>query len=124
MLDVASELKLCGRRDPKTDILHALRSWLRGRTKERWLVVLDNVDDASFLLDPLVTSDEARHTPRRIDYIPMCDHGSVLITTRSKGEALKLVDESGMIEILPMSEDEAEKLLEDKLGQSTQGVVS
>ncbi|KAK4895819.1 hypothetical protein LTR49_028238 [Elasticomyces elasticus] len=42
------------------------------------------------------------------------------ITTRSKGEALKLVYESEMVDVLPMGEGEAETLLESKLGRSSQ----
>jgi hypothetical protein len=40
-----------------------------------------------------------------------------MITTRSKREALKLVYEDDTIDVLPISEGEAELLLESKLGQ-------
>jgi hypothetical protein len=43
----------------------------------------------------------------------------MMITTRSKREALKLLHTSRVIEVGPMSEDEAEALLEDKLGQAS-----
>ena len=83
-------------------------------------MVLDNADDASVLLEPLATPGEAAQTSqRRIDYIPSCDQGSVLITTRSKSEALKLVYNSEMVDVLPMSEDEAEALFVKKLGHSS-----
>ncbi|KAK3615630.1 hypothetical protein LTR56_026472 [Elasticomyces elasticus] len=65
---------------------------------------------------------EAQPTQRRIDYVPTCDHGSVIITTRSKGEALKLVYESEMVDVLPMGEGDAETLLESKLGRSSGGI--
>ncbi|KAK5683769.1 hypothetical protein LTR17_027226 [Elasticomyces elasticus] len=118
--DVADQLKLYGRKDPKADILQLLRNWLRDESKGKWLIVLDNADDAGFLLELPATTGEGQPVQRRIDYIPACDHGSVLITTRSKSEAVKLVDDSETIDVLPMSEGEAEALLESKLGQSSQ----
>ena len=118
--DVADQLKLPGRKNPKTDLLQLFRSWLRDENKGRWLVVLDNADNANVLLEPPATSGEAAHTSqRRIDYIPSCDHGSVLMTTRSTIEALKLVYDSEIVEVLPMSDDEAEALLVKKLGRSS-----
>lgn len=111
------QLRIYGRKDPKADILQLLCDWLRDRDKGRWLIVLDNADDASFLLDSPTTSVE-QPAQRRIDYIPSCDHGTVIMTTRSKKDALKLVYESETIDVLPMSGDEAEALLDRKLGKS------
>ncbi|KAK3616048.1 hypothetical protein LTR22_027199 [Elasticomyces elasticus] len=115
--DVADQLKLYGRKDPKANLLQLLRNWLRDEGKGRWLVVLDNADDAVLLLEPSAMSGEAESAQRRIEYIPMCDHGSVMITTRSRGEALRLVYDSETIEVLPMSKNEAEALLNSKLEQ-------
>ncbi|KAK5128140.1 hypothetical protein LTR08_004176 [Meristemomyces frigidus] len=115
--DVVDQLKIPGRKDTKADLLQLLRSWLRDEGKGSWLIVLDNADDAGFLLEPSATASGARLAQRRIDYIPSCNHGSMIITTRNKNEALKLVYESDMIDVLPMSEGEAEALLEKKLGQ-------
>ncbi|KAK3614340.1 hypothetical protein LTR22_027819 [Elasticomyces elasticus] len=116
--DVADQLKIYGRKDPKADLLQLLRNRLRDEGKGRWLIVLDNADDASFLLErPPAPPGEAQLLRRRIDSIPSCDHGSMITTTRSKREARKLVDESEIVEVKPMSEDEAEALLERKLGR-------
>nr|POF13749.1 vegetative incompatibility protein het-e-1 [Quercus suber] len=106
-----------GREDPKADILRLFRDWLRDSSKGRWLVVLDNADHAGFLLDsPGVQGDELPLS-RRIDCIPSCEHGSMMITTRSRSEVLKLlVYEADIIDVLPMSEEEADALLEAKLG--------
>ncbi|KAF2725921.1 hypothetical protein K431DRAFT_214502 [Polychaeton citri CBS 116435] len=115
--DVADQLKLFGRNNANADILQLLKIWLRDSSKGRWLIVLDNVDDADFLLDPVVVAGGAQARRRRIDCIPVCDHGSVLITTRSKIEALKLVYDSNMIDVLPMDQGDAEALLEKKFGK-------
>ncbi|KAK5718221.1 hypothetical protein LTS12_027706, partial [Elasticomyces elasticus] len=96
--DVADQLKIYGRKDPKSDLLQLLRNWLRDESKGKWLMVLDNADEVGFLLEPPATLGEARSIQQRIHYIPTCDHGLVIITTRSKREALRLVYESEMID--------------------------
>lgn len=116
--DVADQLKLYGRKDPKADLLRLLRNFLRDESKGRGLVVLDNADDAAFLLEPPARPDGAPAAPRWIDYIPPSEHGSVIVTTRSKKEALRFVYESEMVEVLPPSVAEATTLLEKKLGQA------
>ena len=49
--DVADLLEIVGREDPKANILLLLRNWLRKKSNGPWLVVLDNADNASFLLE-------------------------------------------------------------------------
>ena len=76
--------------------------------------MFDNVDDARFLVEPPVAvGSESRK--RRIEYLPVCEHGFILITTRSMDEALKLVYEGNAINILPMDDGHAETLLQRKL---------
>ncbi|KYG39576.1 hypothetical protein M433DRAFT_56287, partial [Acidomyces richmondensis BFW] len=82
--DVAHQLKIYVGKDPRTDFLLLLQNWLRDEDNGRWLIVLDNADDASFLLQPPATPGDAQPMRRRIDYIPSCEHGSMLVTTRSK----------------------------------------
>ena len=108
MRDVADLLRLHGRKDPKADVLELLRNWLRDESKGRWMIMLDNADDAGFLLEPPATTDDAQTMPRRIDYIPSCEHGLVLITMWSKSDALKLVYDSEVVDVMPMSEGEVE----------------
>ncbi|KAK4905121.1 hypothetical protein LTR49_025549 [Elasticomyces elasticus] len=117
--NVADLLKIYGRKRPNADLLRLLRNRLRDESKGKWLIVLDNADDVVFVLEPPATTGEAQLAHRCIDYIPTCNHGSVIITTRSKGKALKLVYESEMIDVLPMGEGEAETLLKSKLGRSS-----
>ncbi|KXL43513.1 MAG: hypothetical protein FE78DRAFT_152156, partial [Acidomyces sp. 'richmondensis'] len=50
--DVAHQLKIYVGKDPRTDFLLLLQNWLRDEDNGRWLIVLDNADDASFLLQP------------------------------------------------------------------------
>jgi hypothetical protein len=119
--DIANQLNICGKQEggrKEADLLLLIQKRLRRANKGDWLIVLDNADDAEFLLEPPATSNEAEPMQRRIDHFNS-EHGSIMITTRSKREALKLVHASRTIEVGPMSEDEAEALLEEKLGHAS-----
>lgn len=116
--DVADLIKLKGRSDPKAKILLLFKNWLRDNREEKWLVILDNADDADFLVAIPTDTDEDHSTQRPIDYFPSSDHGSLLITSRNKQEALKLVQRNELIQVKAMSETEAEELLDKKLGLS------
>lgn len=86
------------------------------------MLIVDNVDDARFLLDPPVngrgqpTNSEVAPKPLR-EYLPHCQSGSILITTRNKEAGLKLVEQRDIITIEPMDEAHALALFEKKLGQ-------
>lgn len=113
--DVADLTKIPGRRDPKANVFELFRNWLCDSSKGRWLLVLDNVDDAGFLLASPTATDGERQR-RLIDCLPACEHGSVLVTTRSKSEARRIVHLSQLVEVLPMQDSYAKALLEKKLG--------
>ncbi|KAH7116236.1 hypothetical protein B0J11DRAFT_443923 [Dendryphion nanum] len=125
--DIADQLKLSGRRDPQTNIFQLVHNWLRDG-KGRWLLILDNVDDARFLLDSQANShgqaadSVSSRRPLR-DYLPQCEHGSILVTTRSKEAAMKLVEQRDIIVVEPMDEAQALALFKKKLraqGDSTE----
>jgi len=84
--------------------------------------VLDNVDDAGFLFRPPDENDESgsnrfalRH---RLDYLPPCAQGSILVTSRYRAAAMRLTDECDIITVGPMEKTTAWALLGKKLGQS------
>ena len=45
--DIADQVKLAGRNDPQADVFKLVHNWLRNEKNGRWLLVLDNADDAS-----------------------------------------------------------------------------
>jgi hypothetical protein len=120
--DIADCVKIGERRDPQANIFRLVHDWLYN-CKQRWLLVLDNVDDARFLLDGEANRDgrgqttnaQAIRKPLR-EYLPHYERGSILITTRDKGAALKLVEECDIINVEPMNEAQAVTLLQKKLG--------
>lgn len=88
------------------------------------MIILDNVNDTSFLtslshsINAEATTIESANPRQLISYIPYCQHGSVLVTSRSRGTALELVKHANIIAIEPMNKKDALQLFQNKLGQS------
>ncbi|KAK5733336.1 hypothetical protein LTR17_009825 [Elasticomyces elasticus] len=121
-------LKVPGRSRPLANVFQLLRDWLYDARNGRWLIILDNLDDARFLLENPSTAGKtkttfwefkkARKAPkgeRYIDYLPTCAHGSILVTSRSRAAALHVVDEMDLVSVGLMDEQQAVELLEKKL---------
>ncbi|OCK96219.1 putative kinesin [Cenococcum geophilum 1.58] len=120
--DIADQVKLAGRKDPQADVFKLVHDWLRDERHGKWLLVLDNADSATVLSPP---SDGRKtqagggdgalgqHLSR---YLPPSRYGSVLVTSRTKQAASRLVEESDIIQIEPMHDAGAQALLEKKLG--------
>ena len=119
--DIADHLKISGRRNPRANIFKLVHDWLCDEKKGKWILVLDNVDDASFLLIAQSTGKKYQRNDGDsrgplLAYLPQSQNGSILVTTRARAAALKLVEESDIIAVLPMEELHALALLEKKLG--------
>ena len=114
--DIADRVKIPGRRDPNANIFKLVHDWLCD-SEGRWLLILDNVDDPRFLLESQGLAASSRNAPRPLrEYLPNCEHGSILITTRNREAALTLVKRRGIITIDPIDEALALALFEKKLG--------
>ena len=113
--NIAERVKIKGHTDLKADILRLFGAWLGDSQNGRWLIILDNADDASFLVDSPV-ADSGSAAPSLSDHLPMCEHGSILVTSRSKGAALQLGEDSDIIDVHPMTAEHALELLEKKIG--------
>ncbi|KAF1941182.1 hypothetical protein EJ02DRAFT_348387, partial [Clathrospora elynae] len=121
--DIADCVKIAGRRDPQANIFKLVHDWLRD-CKQRWLLVLDNVDDARFLLSGQTNGNgqgQGHTTNAQVmrkplsEYLPHCERGSILVTTRNKEAALRLVELRDIIAVEPMDESQAIELCEKKL---------
>jgi tetratricopeptide (TPR) repeat protein len=86
-------------------------SWLSDPENGQWILILDNLDDSD-LLDARQAEDSQ---PLR-EYLPRSTTGSIFITTRNRQAALKLVEFKDVINVSPMSGNDAEGLLRKKLG--------
>jgi tetratricopeptide (TPR) repeat protein len=118
--EIADQIKVRGRKDPRADVFKLVHDWLRDAKKGRWLLVLDNADDAA-VLSPTDDSSKSsssggsnlqQHLSR---YLPSSSYGSVLVTSRTKRAAMQVVEDSDIIQIEPMHDTAARALLRKKL---------
>ena len=113
--EIATNAKLSGTGDGQVDILHLVSSYLADESNGPWLLILDNADDATVLLNPSSSdagSDTVSLQRRLLDFVPRVQHGTVVITTRDRSCALKLTGYRGTpIEVLAMTLDESAELL-------------
>ncbi|QRV95747.1 kinesin light chain [Ceratobasidium sp. AG-Ba] len=77
--------------------------WL-GNQRERWLMVIDNADDPSVRLG---------------DFLPKCNHGSIVVTTRIPALAMLGQGTRPSYRVGSMTESEGRELLLRKAGRET-----
>lgn len=109
------ELQIPGRKEAGAHQFELLRNWLRDAKHGPWLLILDNVDDAKVMLGKPLGSRDGTTQGRRIDYIPPCVHGSVLVTSRYRSEALEIVRDKYIVQVEPMDEKQAITMMENRL---------
>ena len=116
------DLKVPKIADKAGNAFQLLRNWLLNSKNGKWLLILDNVDDAQFLLEPPPTAKQkaevAQHAPhhdRILEYFPASNHGSILVTSRTTDAALKVVERRAVIAVEPMGAEHAVQLLGKKL---------
>jgi tetratricopeptide (TPR) repeat protein len=115
--EIADQVKVRGRKDPQADVFKLVHDWLRDAKNGRWLLVLDNADDAA-VLSPTDDggSDSSALQQHLSSYLPSHRHGSVLVTSRTKRAAMQVVEDNDIIPIEPMDDAAAHALLRKKLG--------
>lgn len=105
-----------------------MSTWLADEDNGPWLLILDNADDATVLLNPSIsdTGNGAASVQRRLlGFLPRVQHGGVLITTRDQSCALNLNGYRGTpIEVLEMTLDESVELLRVFLPEADQEEAS
>ncbi|KAH7372279.1 P-loop containing nucleoside triphosphate hydrolase protein, partial [Pyrenochaeta sp. MPI-SDFR-AT-0127] len=109
--DIANQVKLAGRTDQQENVFELVRDWLRDEKNGKWLLVLDNADDAALLVS--LPGHDHQHLTR---YLPPSKDGAVVVTSRSGYAASRLVEESDMLHVSPMQDTGAQALLRKKLG--------
>jgi tetratricopeptide (TPR) repeat protein len=105
-------MKVPGRDDAKVNIFELVIRWLQDESHGIWLLVLDNLDDIS------IVSKSPEATPRRtflLSYLPQSANGTILVTTRTSGVAVKIVEARDVIAVSPMTNVDATILLKKKL---------
>jgi tetratricopeptide (TPR) repeat protein len=120
--EIAEQMKIPGRQDPKQNIFELVARWLRDESKGTWLLVLDNLDDNTVLSTPQADALRAQsgngdgQLRRPLSaYLPQSENGTILITTRTRSVAIKLVEPRDVIPVDPMIDVDAIMLLKNKL---------
>ncbi|KAJ5125244.1 hypothetical protein N7526_007421 [Penicillium atrosanguineum] len=123
--DIADQVKIPGRQDPKVNIFQLVENRLRDEKTGNWVCILDNVDDDKLLCSFQATGREDSirgltnaSTKPLLEYIPRGRNGSIIITSRTRDIALKLVDRKDLIEVQPMESSEALELLQRKFQEA------
>ncbi|CAG8215912.1 unnamed protein product [Penicillium olsonii] len=122
--DIADQAKFPDRQDAKVNIFKLVENWLRDEKIGKWVRILDNIDDDQLLCsvpvagkgDMMRGSTNASTKPL-LEYIPRSQNRSIIITSRTREVALKMVHHSDLIEVKPMEKSEALELLQRKLEQ-------
>ena len=124
--DIAERGNIPGRKDPKENIFELVTRWLRDESKGTWLLVLDNLDDGVILSAPPAATSKPQSSDSRGQiqqplsaYLPQSQNGTILITTRTRSVATKLVERRDIILIDRMTDTDAIRLLQKKLDGST-----
>src|SRR5579862_1380519 len=115
--EIARECKVPGFDDPKANYLVLMKAWLSSERCGKWLMVMDNADDADIFFGgdaTIVDSGAVKAIPLR-KYIPDCSHGAILATTRNKIVGQKLTRGRCLIQVLPMNEAESIELFRQQL---------
>jgi hypothetical protein len=50
--EIADQVKIPNRRNPKANIFKLVHDWLHDEKKGKWVLILDNADDADLSLKP------------------------------------------------------------------------
>ena len=122
--DIADCVKIEGRQNSQANIFQLVHNWLRD-SKDPWLLVLDDLDDATFLNalirnQPPSAGDPGSGFRPTWKCPPYYKHGSIIITTRNRKAAFEIVEQRDIIAVAQLSEEEALALLRTRFmfGQS------
>lgn len=82
--DIADWLYIPVRSDSIANVLQMVSGWLQVKVNGRWVMVLDNVDDVEIFRHRTAGGTIAPHQPES-------RNGSILVTSRAKDAATRLV---------------------------------
>ncbi|KAF5664654.1 oxidoreductase [Fusarium circinatum] len=101
---------------PQTTILENVKRWFEDQAqKGSWVMVVDDVDDVKVFGE---TKDLGTAPVMLQDYLPSCDHGSILFTTRSKEIAEILADPDKTVMVNEMTAEDCIELMRKKLASA------
>lgn len=103
---IATECRIVTQEATQVDITLLVKGWLETRHEGRWLMVVDNVDDADVFF-----RESTGNKKTLSQYIPRTGKGSLLFTTRSRDIAVDLILPVTPISIPVLTKSEGRRLL-------------
>ncbi len=103
---IASICGIPGHRDPEANLLQIVHDWLERTYPCKWLMVIDNVDNASGFFEVQLLGKSM------YEYVPQSPNGIVLYTTRNRDIAVDLASDQDPIHVGFLSTEEANQLLD------------
>lgn len=120
--EIVDRLDIPSRQTTNANIFELFRRWLQ-YSGTPWVLVLDSLDDDDFLhrMSPPEKRERKSDSSGTVkspiwDFFRHTLPGSILITSRSKRVALRLVEEADIFVVEPMDAASATALLKKKLG--------
>ncbi|KIX06788.1 uncharacterized protein Z518_04764 [Rhinocladiella mackenziei CBS 650.93] len=117
---LAQELCLPGATEAKVHKPALLRDWLESSHAEKWLLVLDNVDDWNAMFGKIIKELDTKDPPTQYisSYIPKVAGGqrSVLMTTRNHKIAVKFAGSQNTFRLDELEPDASCELLRRRIG--------
>lgn len=112
---IATACNIPSKDDPSSDVPQLVRDWLETSYERKFLMIIDNVDDRSTFFDEATSTGKALR-----EYIPQCDRGTIIYTTRSRDIGIDLTLDRDPISVPSMEVEEARSLLGERVrSQST-----
>jgi hypothetical protein len=117
--NIATFLHIPGITENNADVKQLVKAWLSNEGSGPWLIVVNNADDVSVLLN-LFNAESG--TNRLIDYLLYSRKGSIVFTTRTRKAAVDLA-RSNVIELGELSEGEGKEVLRTRLPPDNQHLL-
>lgn len=113
-------VEIPGHQNTEADILQLVKSWLSDNRNERWLMIIDNADEASTFFSQSGTMSSGKDGSYPLSfYIPQSAHGHVLITSRNQTGADLAGNFNCVQSVEKFDEESALMLLRNKLPNIT-----
>jgi tetratricopeptide (TPR) repeat protein len=110
-VEIGRQLHVPGLEEPTTDVFGVVQQRLSHDSAGRWLLIVDNADDAEMWFEPLGGSAAS---VRLFDYLPRSEQASILITTRSRKVAMRMAS-NDVVVIPDMDESTSAQMLRKAL---------
>jgi hypothetical protein len=115
--DIAQQLKLPGWDNKEADVKKPVQLHLSRESAGQWLLIYDNVDDASLWTRGTVSGSGEVGVVDLINYLPRSEQGRIVFTTRNRKMAVKLFSRE-IIEMPEIDQDTARRMLQKYLVNS------